>query len=138
MKLRGGATVDDMRGYDFAGREALLPPLGGVPGRKEVGSFVGDCGVAFDSDHLILSDRAGGRLLVFDGARKLVATLSGYSSPTALTVDRGTLFVLTGTEKKELLKLKSWREPQVLARSAPLHKESLQVAVDGQASSPII
>ena len=35
-----------------------------------------------------------------------------------------------------LIKLKSWREPQLLAASAPLHPDVLQIAVDAGTSPP--
>jgi hypothetical protein len=37
-----------------------------------------------------------------------------------------------------LLKLKSWREPRLVAASAPLHQDVLQVAVDAGVSPPLV
>ncbi len=148
MKLLAGAKVENVRGYGFDGKEEPLAPPGGVPGRKQPGEFAGECGIAFDGDHLVLSDRKDGRLLVFDAERRRVATLDAvqaegkrlpFSAPTALAVDgRGCLYVLAGGGEKKVLKLRSWREPELLATSPPLHRETLQIALDRQASPPIV
>jgi hypothetical protein len=135
MKLLPGAKVDDIRGYGFDGSDQPAPPPDGVPGRKETSEFRGECGIAFDGDHLILSDRVEGKLRVFDSSRKPVKTLEGYSSPTAMAVDRAGSIYLLVEEKdgKKIQKLKSWREPEVVATSAPLHRETLQLALDREA-----
>jgi hypothetical protein len=41
-------------------------------------------------------------------------------------------------EPTRLIKLKSWKEPDLLARSAPLHPEVLQIAVDAGVSPPLV
>jgi hypothetical protein len=39
---------------------------------------------------------------------------------------------------RRLIKLKSWREPRLLAASAPLHPDVLQIAVDAGVSPPLV
>jgi hypothetical protein len=148
MKLPGGAKVEDVKGYGFDGKEQPLPPPGGVPGRKEPSSFVGEGGLAVDGEHVLLSDRKEGRIHVLDAARRPVATLEHYraggqtrpfAAPGAMAADgRGGLFVLVGREQKKVLKLRGWREPDLVAESAPLHAETLQIALDRKASPPIV
>lgn len=140
MKLLDGAKIEGPRGYGFDGKEEPLAPPGGILGRNKISDFAGECGLAFDGDHLLLSDRQGGRLLVFDAARRQVAGVKelrpggALESPTALAVDKqGCVYVLTGEKRKKVLKLRSWREPELLASSAPLHAETLQIALDREA-----
>jgi sugar lactone lactonase YvrE len=148
MKLLAGAKVEGVRGYGFDGKEEALAPPGGVPGRKAPGEFVGECGLAFDGDHLVLSDRKEGRLLVFDADRRRVAVVDQYraegkgvpfSSPGALAIDRqGSIYVLLSGAEKKVIKLRSWREPELLATSPKLHAETLQIALDRAAAPPIL
>ncbi len=134
LKLAGGAKVEEMRGHGFDGKEEPLPLPGGVPGRKEPGTFVGECGLAVDGEHVILSDRKDGRLRVYDAARRPVKTLEGFAKPSAMAVDaKGALYVLVDDGAKKVVKLRGWREPEVLATSAPLHREALQIAIDRSA-----
>jgi sugar lactone lactonase YvrE len=88
--------------------------------------------------------------------------------PTALAIDRaGGLYVLVASERRpedqrvertlpllrkavvaaarkppqahrRLIKLKSWREPDLLAVSDPLHPEVMQIAVDAGVSPPLV
>jgi sugar lactone lactonase YvrE len=148
MGVLDGVKVDNIKGYGFDGSEQPLPPQNSPPGRKEISKFVGQCGLAFDGNHLVLSDTKDGRLLVFDAERKQVANVTQYKSggkevafanPTALAVDnQGAIYVLVSGKDKQVLKLKSWREPELLAASGPLHKETLQIALDRQANPPIV
>lgn len=148
MKVLDGARIDAAKGYGFDGKEEPLPPRGGVAGRKAASTFRGECGLAFAGDHLLLSDRENGRLLVFDAERRPVATIKEYTAdgksvpftqPTALAVDNaGCIYVLVSGKDKQVLKLKSWRTPELLAASKPLHKETLQIALDRQASPPLV
>lgn len=148
MRVLDGVKVDNVKGYAFDGQEQPLPPSSGVPGRKTPSQFVGQCGLAFDGDHLVLADTKEGRLLVLDGARRPLATVAHYkvegkevpfASPTALATDKqGAVYVLVSGKDKQVLKLKSWRDPELLAASKPLHKETLQIVVDRQASPPLI
>jgi sugar lactone lactonase YvrE len=148
MRVLDGVKVDNIKGYGFDGSEQPLPPQNSVPGRKEISKFVGQCGLAFDGNHLVLSDTKDGRLLVFDAERKPVANVTQYksegkevpfTSPTALAIDnQGAVYVLVSGKDKQVLKLKSWREPELLAASGPLHKETLQIALDRQANPPIV
>ena len=41
-------------------------------------------------------------------------------------------------EPTKLIKLKSWQEPRLLAASAPLHQDVLQIAVDAGVSPPLV
>ncbi|MFH1918753.1 MAG: hypothetical protein ABIP48_02540 [Planctomycetota bacterium] len=88
--------------------------------------------------------------------------------PTALAIDaQRSLYVLVGSDKRpkdqraertlgllqrdvnatagkppeaprKLIKLKSWKEPQLIAVSGPLHPDVLQVAVDAGVSPPLV
>ena len=148
MRLLDGAKVDNIRGYGFDGKSVPFPLPGGVPGQKKPGKFIGECGIAFAGDHLILSDRKAGRLTVFDGDRNQVAAFDHYvaqgkrhplSSPTALAVDaQKCVYILTGGSEKKVIKLKNWGNPDLLAASPPLHAETLQIAIDRKATPPIV
>ena len=88
--------------------------------------------------------------------------------PTALAIDaQGCLYVLAGSKERpkdeglerslplmkrdvdaaarnpskaarKLIKLKNWKEPELLAVSGPLHPEVLQIAVDAGVSPPLV
>ena len=90
------------------------------------------------------------------------------NGPTALAIDRQkSLYVLVGPESRpkdqraertlslvrkavvaaagkppkaprKLIKLRSWKEPQLVAASGPLHQDVLQVAVDAGVSPPLV
>lgn len=61
-------------------------------------------------------------------------------NPTALALDtRQHLYVLAQVEsKRRLLKLKSWREPRLLALSEPLDDVTIRIAVDTGVEPPLV
>jgi sugar lactone lactonase YvrE len=147
MRLGDGLKIDNVMGYRLDGKEEPLPARG-APVNKDRPAFHGECGLAFDGKHLVLSDRKENRLLVFDADRRPVATVTHYkadgkelpfASPTALAIDRqGAIYVLVSGKDKAVLKLKSWKEPELLASSGPLHPETLQIALDRAADPPLV
>jgi len=153
MSLDDGVKLKDFRGFLRNGEEELAEARsslgdGGRSGRGDT-RFYGQCGLAMDESHLILADSGESRLLVFKLDGSLVASVTHYNAdgksvriekPTALAIDKeGCMYVLVDEDRaKKLVKLKSWQEPELLSISQPLHGDAFQIALDKQATPPLV
>jgi hypothetical protein len=135
-----GAAKSEGMGQDHLGFE-------GQPGADDA-HFNQPCGLAM-ADRLIVADSGNNRLQVFEEDGRLAASIRNFQregrdvplrQPTALALDREQcLYVLALVDSaRRLLKLKSWREPRLLAVSEPLHADTVRIAVDGGAQPPVV
>jgi len=136
----GGTAKTGETGQDHLGFE-------GQPGSDDA-HFNQPCGLAIDG-HLIVADSGNNRLQVFEQDGRLAASIGSFERdgqgvqlrhPTALAMDREQcLYVLALVEsKRRLIKLKSWREPRLLAVSEPLHADAIRIAVDDGVDPPLV
>ena len=154
FRLGEGVRIEHAGDFRYNGVEELPEPrnalgLAGSPGEADT-QFNGPCGLAVDGDHLVVADCYNHRLRVFQSDGRLAATIRDYEHegkrapvrwPTALTVDGGSLYVLVqeaARGPRRLLRLKSWRTPELLAISEPLHVETQQIAVDAGVAPPLV
>ncbi len=154
FRLGEGVRIEHARDFRYNGVEQLGEARNGLgvpgnPGEADT-QFNGPCGLAVDGDHLIVADSGNNRIRVFQSSGRLAATVRHYEHegkrvplrwPTALTVDGGSLYVLVqeaARGPRRLLRLKSWRTPELLAISEPLHVETHQIAVDAGVAPPLV
>jgi len=119
----------------------------GQPGSDDA-HFNQPCGLAI-GDHLIVADSGNNRLQVFEQDGRLAASIRSFErdgqdvplrNPTALAMDgEQCLYVLALVDsERRLIKLKSWREPRLLAVSEPLHADAIRIAVDGGVNPTLV
>ena len=153
FRLHDGIKLTPLDDFRFNGDRKLAKARNHLGEEKKKGlddsHFYKPCGIVVDDQgHLIVADHA--RIKVFKPNGRLVASIRKYKQgnkkvlltrPTALAMDKqGCLYVLlqfqTGAKgarkmATKIIKLKSWRNPRLLATSKPLHRDVIQIAVDG-------
>ena len=157
FRLFEGVKIEEARDFRFSGEQELAEArnyLGSTGEKGETGKrpFDGRCGMAIDGDHLIVAS-LGGCLQAFEPNGRLAASIKDYEHEgtkhplgrvSALAIDpQRCLYVLAESRKEgepstKVIKIESWQAPRLLAVSEPLHKDVLQIAVDGGVSPPLV
>ena len=152
-RLLEGTKLEGVRDFRFNGK-AKTGETGqdhlGVEGQagQDDAHFSQPCGLALDG-RLIVADSGNDRLQVFEEDGRLAASITSLQregrevplrNPTALAIDgERHLYVLALVESsRRLIKLKSWREPSLLAVSEPLHADAIRIALDGGVNPPLV
>ena len=149
-RLLEGTKLEGVRDFQSDGTaETGQDHLGfeGQPGSDDA-HFNQPCGLAIH-DQLIVADSGNNRLQVFEQDGRLAASIRSFErdgqdvplrNPTALAMDgERCLYVLALVDsERRLIKLKSWREPRLLAVSEPLDANAIRIAVDSGVDPPLV
>lgn len=152
-RLLEGTQLEPVRDFRFNGVESAgatsRAHLGydGQPG-ADLAHFNQPSGLIVDPQ-LIVADCGNHRLQVFEDDGRLAASVTSFQkdgqtvplvAPTALAMDsRENLFVLAKVDsERRLIRLKNWREPQLLAISDPLHAHTIRIALDTGVEPPLV